>query len=447
MLLPRLAQSSLRPLWSTLRPRLWQQSYSTAPKKSDPLRILFCGSDEFSCASLKALHHEHKHNADLIRSIDVVVRPSKPTGRGYKVIREVPLRGLAEKLSLPIHVRDTFTGWDMPKPDGDPINLIVAVSFGLFVPPRLIHASKYGGVNVHPSLLPDLRGPAPIHHALLAGRLHTGITIQTLSPEAFDEGVPLLQTPQPGIPIPPNCTPAQLHDLLAPAGAEMLVRALRAGLHVPPHEPYQQQPPTAPAPTTTANPTQHQPQPQFHPQPKLQHAPKITPQDRQILWTVHGADEVVRRAQVLGSLWTHLGRSDGGSGGGGEKRAILEGVSVVGGPPPGTSVSGSASVSGGSGGSGAGSGSINWDGDGVVVWVQKTPLPRTKEARKAGEALKWETESITSKYWVDGDREAVIVRMGGSWLRIGMIKVEGSTFKPARVVLEGWSSKGGARGE
>ena len=43
----------------------------------------------------------------------------------------------------------------MPKPDGDPINLIIAVSFGLFVPPRLIHASKYGGLNVHPSLLPE----------------------------------------------------------------------------------------------------------------------------------------------------------------------------------------------------------------------------------------------------------------------------------------------------
>jgi methionyl-tRNA formyltransferase len=43
----------------------------------------------------------------------------------------------------------------MPQPNGDPINLIIAVSFGLFVPPRLINASKYGGLNVHPSLLPE----------------------------------------------------------------------------------------------------------------------------------------------------------------------------------------------------------------------------------------------------------------------------------------------------
>ncbi|KAJ2981473.1 hypothetical protein NUW58_g6678 [Xylaria curta] len=60
--------------------------YSTTPeKKSDPLHILFCGSDEFSCASLKALYNEHVQNPDLIRSIDVVVRPGKRTGRGYKI--------------------------------------------------------------------------------------------------------------------------------------------------------------------------------------------------------------------------------------------------------------------------------------------------------------------------------------------------------------------------
>lgn len=61
---------------------------SSSQKVSDPLRVLFCGSDEFSCASLQALRDEHVRNPSLIRSIDVVVRPGKPTGRGYKAIRE-----------------------------------------------------------------------------------------------------------------------------------------------------------------------------------------------------------------------------------------------------------------------------------------------------------------------------------------------------------------------
>lgn len=42
-----------------------------------------------------------------------------------------------------------------PKPQGEPINLIIAVSFGLFIPPRILKGAKYGGLNVHPSLLPE----------------------------------------------------------------------------------------------------------------------------------------------------------------------------------------------------------------------------------------------------------------------------------------------------
>lgn len=55
---------------------------------SDPLQILFCGSDDFSVASLQALHAEHTRNSKLVKSIDVVCKPAKRTGRGLKVFRE-----------------------------------------------------------------------------------------------------------------------------------------------------------------------------------------------------------------------------------------------------------------------------------------------------------------------------------------------------------------------
>lgn len=58
------------------------------PKSYEPLRILFCGSDEFSIASLEALHKEHSSRPDRISSIDVVCRPGKRVGRGLKTIRE-----------------------------------------------------------------------------------------------------------------------------------------------------------------------------------------------------------------------------------------------------------------------------------------------------------------------------------------------------------------------
>ena len=60
----------------------------TSQATSEPLRILFCGSDEFSIASLRALYKEHKRDKALIESIDVVCRPAKPVGRGLKAIRE-----------------------------------------------------------------------------------------------------------------------------------------------------------------------------------------------------------------------------------------------------------------------------------------------------------------------------------------------------------------------
>ena len=57
------------------------------PKVVEPLRVLFCGSDHFSVASLQSLHNLHQNQKDLIASIDVVCRPGKPVGRGRKKIR------------------------------------------------------------------------------------------------------------------------------------------------------------------------------------------------------------------------------------------------------------------------------------------------------------------------------------------------------------------------
>ncbi|KAK7746376.1 Methionyl-tRNA formyltransferase [Cytospora paraplurivora] len=229
------------------------------PRRSDPLRILFCGSDDFSCASLRALYdlQQSDPKGKLIKSIDVLVRPGKPAGRGLRRVAVGPLFHLAEELGLPIHRRDTFTGWELP-PAGhithevtgevvkhraahqnshrQPFNLIVAVSFGLFVPPRILGSLKYGGVNVHPSVLPDLRGPAPIQHAILRGRAAAGATLQTLHHKDFDRGDVLAQTRYPpGIPVPEGCDARRLHDILAAEGARLLVAGLRARLHVPPY--------------------------------------------------------------------------------------------------------------------------------------------------------------------------------------------------------------------
>ncbi|KAF2845763.1 Formyltransferase [Plenodomus tracheiphilus IPT5] len=216
-----LALSSHRRLNSTTPP-----TYA-----SDALRILFCGSDEFSIASLRALTAA-KYDA-LIDSIHVVHRPAKPTGRGLKQLREVPIEKVArEELRLPTYALDTFTGWTPPTS----INLIIAVSFGLFVPSRLLHTAKFGGLNVHPSLLPDLKGPAPIQYAILKRRQYTGVSIQTLHPQHFDQGCVLAQTPAPGIEVPWGTTAEELEAQLAKVGASMLVDVLKSRMYMPPLE-------------------------------------------------------------------------------------------------------------------------------------------------------------------------------------------------------------------
>ena len=163
--------------------------------RSGPLRILFCGSDDFSITSLKALHREHLQNKSFIQSIDVVCRPGKRVGRGLKNIRQGLLAsslrtflcncsdfdqsshcGCRPKLGF-ASTRGGHIYWmegetavfgvrflcdemlkfapKLPEKIDEHINLIIAVSFGKLVPRRLLEGAKYGGLNLHPSLLPE----------------------------------------------------------------------------------------------------------------------------------------------------------------------------------------------------------------------------------------------------------------------------------------------------
>jgi methionyl-tRNA formyltransferase len=191
----------------------------------------------------------------------------------------VPIQHVAtSEFKLPTHAIDTFTGWTPPVP----FNLVVAVSFGLLVPPRILNLAKYGGLNVHPSLLPDLRGPAPIEHAILERREHTGVSIQTLHPRHFDQGTVLAQTPAPGILIPRTATAAALETQLATQGAQMLLDALKEGKHIPPHQDVGWY------------------------NGLISHAPKTTKQDRFVRFADKTLDEMNAIQQALGFPWCML---------------------------------------------------------------------------------------------------------------------------------------------
>ncbi|KAG6068706.1 hypothetical protein E4U32_008027 [Claviceps aff. humidiphila group G2b] len=232
-------------LFTPVKPRLFVALLSRRPtstlstphaparRPQEPLRILFCGSDDFSCPSLKALHQEMERKTGLVESIEVVVLPNKYKGRGLRYVEDGPCKTLAKKFGLQLYERRNPEDWDEPLPVGT--NLIVAVSYGAFIPAKILASVKYGGLNVHPSLLPDLHGAAPLHHAILRGDTHTGVTLQTLDDKAFDRGIILTQTPSPGIPISDDDFLYSLRRKMAAHGAEMLIQGLRDGLHIPPY--------------------------------------------------------------------------------------------------------------------------------------------------------------------------------------------------------------------
>tara|TARA_R110002003_G_scaffold72_5_gene6716 strand:+ start:6847 stop:7650 length:804 start_codon:yes stop_codon:yes gene_type:complete len=178
-------------------------------------------------------------------------------------------------------VIDTFTGWTPPVR----LDLIIAVSFGLFVPPRILGLAKYGGINVHPSLLPDLRGPAPLEHAIIRGRSHTGVSVQTLHPQSFDHGTILAQTPAPGIEIAVDTTAAALGEELQEVGARMLVHVIKNNCFIPPHK-------DSGWCANSGRP--------------IHHAPKITKQDQFVDFSVKTMDAILALQNALSDTWCIL---------------------------------------------------------------------------------------------------------------------------------------------
>lgn len=130
------------------------------------------------------------------------------------------------------------------------------------------------------------RGPAPLHHVLLAGVEETGITVQTLHPERFDEGKIISQTPLPGFRHQCSTVP-ELLERVSQEGAAMLVSCITTGAFVPPLQEVRQLLPGAKVPAASS-------------------APKITPQDRHLDWHSWTAERILRSHLVIGPLWNEI---------------------------------------------------------------------------------------------------------------------------------------------
>ncbi len=180
------------------------------------LRLVFMGTAAFAVPSLEAIHAA---GHDIAR---VYSQPPRPAGRGHQP-RQTPVHDAADRLGLavamPANLRDAAAQRDFAEYDCD---ACVVVAYGLILPRAVLDAPRLGCLNVHPSLLPRWRGPAPIPRTIEAGDAATGVAIIRMA-EGVDTGPVLLAE---RVPVPAGATGGTLHDDLAALGGRLIVAAL-----------------------------------------------------------------------------------------------------------------------------------------------------------------------------------------------------------------------------
>src|SRR5437762_3895946 len=238
------------------------------------MRVVFFGTPEFAVPSLEALLGE---GFDVVAA---VTQPDKPQGRSRSTAVPPPVKTTAEADDVPVL---------QPERPSDPAfmerlralapDVGVVVAYGHILKPDLLALPRRGMINLHPSLLPELRGAAPVEWAILNGLTQTGVTIMQMD-EGLDSGPILLQIPHD---VDPDVTGGELSEHLSEMGAQALVEALALfqtnGL---------------------------EPHPQEH--ARATYAPKLTRDTARILWA-EPAERVSRLIRALDprpGAWTEL---------------------------------------------------------------------------------------------------------------------------------------------
>lgn len=180
------------------------------------------GTPDFSVPCLQALIDD---GHDVCA---VFTQPDKPKGR-HGTLTQPPVKELALKYNIPVYqpktlrtdeAKELFKSLDA--------ELAIVVAYGKILPDELLHTPKYGCINMHASLLPKLRGAAPIQWAVITGEKRTGVTSMQMD-AGIDTGDMLLSK---SVDIGENETAEELHDRLSVLGAEVMretISALQAG--------------------------------------------------------------------------------------------------------------------------------------------------------------------------------------------------------------------------
>ncbi len=182
------------------------------------MRIVFMGTPEFAVPCLQKL-------IDCGHEVTgVFTQPDKPQGRKM-ILTPPPVKSLAVENGIPVYqpvkMRDG-TALEMLK-QANP-ELVIVVAYGKILPKEILEYPKYGCINIHASLLPKLRGAAPIQWSVIDGFEKTGVTSMQMD-EGLDTGDMLLKAE---IEIGENETAGELHDRLSVLGADVLEKTIDA---------------------------------------------------------------------------------------------------------------------------------------------------------------------------------------------------------------------------
>ncbi|KAI9637361.1 methionyl-tRNA formyltransferase, partial [Dioszegia hungarica] len=195
-----------------------------------PFDILFCGSDAFSTASLKAVLDAK----DVWRSLTVLVPHEKPV-RVKGSITSVPcaLSEFARESDISVFQvpASGISAYELPEKHlhPSPTSLLITASFGHILPDTFLsHFLPTHRLNVHPSLLPRWRGAAPVQWTIASGDKETGVSVQRLVErgKGIDSGE--IVGVRDGIPVPDDATYHSLLPSLAEVGGKVLVDVLRS---------------------------------------------------------------------------------------------------------------------------------------------------------------------------------------------------------------------------
>jgi len=183
------------------------------------LRVAFMGSPEFSVPVLsEILANGHE-------VVAVYTQPPRPAGRRGLELTPCPVDAFARKSGLdvrsPINFKDQK---DIDEFAALGADVAIVVAYGLLLPVEILEAPHYGCLNLHASLLPRWRGAAPIHRAVMAGDIETGVMVMKMD-EGLDTGPVCLSEK---VTIGSDQTTGELHDQLSTIGASLMVRALAA---------------------------------------------------------------------------------------------------------------------------------------------------------------------------------------------------------------------------